>query len=266
MGVELPRVRRLLLTSLITVGCLGAPALAAPHAAREVIARYSFDGSGNAVMALSGTVKMAPGAVFVLTTADVTNHSQPIVFFPQVIDLDPRDGVRTYGAGGNQSICAAPLSCSVKNDLFNFGVSDSVSGSGGTFHLRLFLAARGAAITLHDKALLGWHAHHRSTGLVTRSDTDGTGGGVDVENVDVGVTAASSAPGPAGGSVAVAVPGCDVVGGGVLTLAGGTQTQDAICPSDPIGALAWKHTSWQLSGVAAGVSQNQTRLVVFPLS
>lgn len=259
-------LRRLLLCASLLLAATSVPALATTHSTHEAVATYSFDGAGDATMIVSGSIRMAPGAIFVLTQADVTSRAQPQVFFPQVLDLDPTDGIRTYGALGNHTACAAPLTCSVSGDTFGFGISFDVQGDGKhPIHVRMFLAARGAAVTLRDRVMLHWHARHRSTGLITRTDADAAGAGAEVEGNDIGAMTSVSAPGATGGSVALAIPGCDALGAGVMTLTGGTQTQDALCPTQPVGALAWQRTSWQMTGFAAGVSQNQTRLVVLPI-
>jgi len=265
--------RRGLIAGLVAAACAALfgvvplPALAAGHPrTQEVVARYSYDGAGDAVMVAGGTIRMAPGAILVFAQAEVSSRTNPLVFFPQVVDLDSRDGVRSYGAPGQHTLCAAPLSCSVQGDVFSFGVSNSVEGDGKTpLHLRFYLAARGAKVTLHDRAAIGWKIRHRTSGLVRRTDADATGAGIDAENFDLGVTTSVGAPGPAGGSVAIAVPGCDLVGAGLLMLSGGEQSTNALCPSGPVGELAWHKTTWSASGATAGVSTNQTRLVVLPL-
>jgi hypothetical protein len=247
---------------LLSIGLAG-PGWAASSKTSVAVARYSYDGSGDALMLIRGSVQMGPGALFVLVSVDDTSPQDPVVFFPQVIDLASADGVRSYGQAGQHSLCTAPLTCQVRGDTFSFGVSNSVEGDGkNTIHLRSYIAVRGVGAAIHDGGMIGWKAKHRSSGLLTRADTDAAGVGADVENTDIGVMTGITAPGQRGGSIAILVPDCDSAGAGVLTFAGGRQSQTVICPTGAVGDIAAKTTTWSATGATIGASANQTRLVV----
>ncbi|HVB26623.1 MAG TPA: hypothetical protein VNE21_01785 [Mycobacteriales bacterium] len=226
------------------------------------VARYSFDGRGSGLMLARGSIRIGAGAVFAFVSVDLTNPHHPQAFFGQVLDLGTPDGIRSYGAAGAHRLCTAPLSCRISGGTFSFDASYTVDASGSPpTHLRFYLALRGAQLSLHE-SLLGWRVHHRSGGLLIRSDADAAGVGVDVTGTDFGVTTGVFAPGPAGGSVGILVPGCDQLGAGALTLTGGSSSTTAVCPSYPVSAYAPGATTWSATGAAGGVSANQTRLAV----
>jgi hypothetical protein len=261
------------LVASLAVGAI--PIAAAPARLVTETVRYSYDGAGSASMVTTGTVRMAPRAVFAVVEVDLAPRKHPHAFFPEVLDLDPGDGVRTFGAVGNRELCRKPLTCHVQGDLFSFEIHDFASSDGShQLHLRFYLAARGAKVSIKDD-LVGYKAHRRSNGLITRYDTDATGAGIATSGVDVGALTGVSAPGDRAGSVAILVPGCGI-GGGVGTFRGGDATyapgpfkspyelisKVVLCPSGPVPKYAHRATIWTAEGLMAGASTNETRLVV----
>lgn len=89
------------------------------------------------------------------------------------------------------------------------------------------------------------------------------------------VFTAAAAPGGRSGSLAAAFPPCSVAASGVVgrgagrvTLAGGAEPAEAICPATRsfLGSYARGSTEWSLTGPAAGDSTaNDTRLFVLDL-
>ena len=259
-------MKRLLgaLTVLVSVAAV-TPAGAAEAPSREVIARYTFDGLHDGVVTLHGSVDIAPGAVFSDVAVDETVPGHPAAFFPEVIDLAQSDGLRGYGDGNGLSLCSVPLSCTVSGGKFRFSATYSISNDGKRpVHLRYYIAVRGPHATITDGVLLHWTSKHSSTGLVTRTDSDAAGGGIDAFGDDAGVMTGVSAPGPRRGSVAILVPGCDGTGAGAASLSGGVVQPTVVCPSDAVADVAMRTTTWSASGAVAGVSANQTRLLVLP--
>ena len=239
--------------------------MAAAAPSRVVIAKYSFDGGHDGVLTLNGSVDLAPGAFFSAVSVDETVPGHPDAYFPDVVDLGKTSGVQGYGAGHGVSLCSAPMTCTVSGGKFRFSSTYTVSTDGKTpVHLRYYIAVRGPHATITNGVLLHWTAKRRSSGLVTRTDADATGGGLNVFGEDAGVTTGVSAAGPRGGSVAILVPACDVVGAGAASLSGGLAQPTVVCPSDPVADVALRSTTWSASGAVAGVSEYQTRLVVLP--
>lgn len=238
------------------------PAVAARSTRMQVLwARYDFRGAGNGQLVLEGTARIGVGSY--IADADVMTYSGGMSTSGHVFDVTNIEDSRTYGALGNRDLCAGPLTCSWQGGKFGFGMDSQVFGDGHHFlHIRVYIAIAGEDVHLHDKLLDGWTAHHRSGGVTRVTDESAGGGGVQAGGQTLGVNTGATAAGPDGGSVAIAVPGCDDVGAGVLTLTGGATSTTALCPSDAIVGISNRPTTWVASGAVAGASENTTRLVV----
>ena len=257
------------LVSLAMLALGGAPVWAAPAPALKVaVARYSFTGArdGNGSLLVTGWVKMGAGAMFSDVVVLDAGSGNAQTFAATVIDLGPSVGVRGYGRLAGHSLCRAPLTCSISGGLFTFSSSFSVSGNGSDRpDLRQYIAVRGPAVHIQDDVTYGWRARHQGSGLIVRTDQDASGAGADIAGLDVGLTTAVSASGYRTGSVAILVPACEQAGAGLLSLTGGPNPVTALCPSGPVTAVSQRGTHWSATGAAAGVSGNQTRLVVIEL-
>jgi hypothetical protein len=239
------------------------PASGASGGVQTAVSRYSFDGRVAGYMQTNGRIPLGPGAMFADVSVDATDPAHPMAFFGDVIDLSSTDAVRTYGAAGKQSLCSAPLSCHVANGVFSFSASYTAQSDGKhAMHLRYYIVTRGSHVVVRDQSLYHWTAAHHPGGLTMRTDDNATGAGASVGGDDIGAMTGVTAPGPAGGSVAILVPGCDVVGAGALTLDGGVSPPTALCPSDPVTDVAPGATTWSVTGADAGVSSNSSRLLV----
>ena len=238
---------------------------AAPAPSRSVARIYTFDGTGNGVLLVSGTIDPGKGhGLFASVTGEAakTGAGPDTVFFPEVTDLDGTTP-HTFGALGQRDLCADPLTvCSeLRGGGLGFSTSFSVSGDGKqTTHLRFAVIARGAKVTFTEQ-MIGWRAHDlRGVHQVTDDTADGAG--VSAAGVTVGASLGATAPAARGGSVAIAVPPCDVAGAGVTLLTGPGSTQAGVCPTDAITATSRAAGTWTLTGAAAGVSTRSTRLLV----
>lgn len=220
--------------------------------------RYEFVGKDNGLLVIDGTAEVGAGSFLVEANVGPDGDA-----YGDVLDFDAVGPVGTYGAVGHHDLCAGPLTCEVAHGRLHFGVIYQVEGDGRhRLDLRFYVAVRGRHVQVRDQLLMGWSAQHRHGGVVRRTAADTDVVGATVPGVTAGVNAGVSAPGPAGGSVAVAIPACDVVGAGLLRLSGGRHAATAVCPSDPVSAVAARRTKWTASGAVAGVSEYASRLVV----
>jgi len=257
-------MRRLLaLAALSLVAVLHVPADASSPAQRVGL-RLDFDGKGSGVYVIQGSVKAdaaPPGLMASVSTDSV--HA----FFPEVLELRSGSASTTYGAAGVHSLCAAPAICTLSADgsTLDFSFSYSVSGDGvHEFHTRDYLVLEGAKVTITHTGVGAWTLHRfRSWTRVV--DDQVAVAGARVAGADAEVDQTASAKGGAHGSVALAVPPCDVAGAGVATLTGGAAgAQAIICPSSAVAGLATKPTTWTLNGALAGATTLHTRLLVLP--
>lgn len=226
-------------------------------------ARYSFDGTGSGLLYVSGSVKIVPGAFFATVSVANPHSPKPAPFFPDLLDLDAGSTAGTYGALGDRDLCAGPVSCHASGGRLEFSLTFGIQGDGRhRLDLSDYIVIRGADPTIHDIAVVRWTARHRTDGVLRRTDESAGGAGVTAYGLVAGVNTGTSAPGPAAGSVALAVPACDMVGAGVLTLSGGANGATAVCPSDLIADVAKRGTTWTATGAVAGASNHTTRLLV----
>lgn len=259
--------RRCLVGLVAVVGVLvtsvGVPAVAAKSAPVQTAwARYEFHSARSGVLLISGTVEAAPGAFFAEVAEFGANTTQPQTF-ADVLDLDSFSQVGTYGTAGNRDLCPGPVVCVAQNGGLGFSVTFDVEGDGHHVQdLREYFAVRGAHVVIHDRVLHGWTATHRAGGVTRRTVADANGSGAVALGQTVGTNLGVTAPGPAGGSLAVAVPGCDQAGAGALILSGGMTGETTLCPTDNVVGIAKKKTTWDATGAVAGWSSNTTRLVV----
>ena len=245
-------------------GAFASPA-AAEHASslQTKWAKYSYNGRGYAFLQIMGSAKIVPGSYFATVDVDRPTSSKADAFFPFILDLDSLSSARSYGAIGNRDLCPGPVNCHARGGAFSFSVGFTVQGGGSRPNgLDTYVVLRGADVKIHDILLHGWTAHHRDGGALRVSDSQAGGAGVDVFGNAAGANTGTSAPGPRGGSIGIAVPACDQVGAGLLVLTGGEQTQTAVCPSDAVAAVARRATTWTATGAVAGVSAYSTRMLV----
>jgi hypothetical protein len=250
-----------LLAAALAAVVMPASANASSHLSLQTDwAKYSFHGT-HGIGVVQGSAKLLPGAYLAIADVYAPDSSRPTVEFAAVFDIGSLQATGTYGALGNRNLCGGPVSCYMANGTFRFGSEFSMQGNTPTA-MAQYLVIRAADVKIHDRVLRGWTAQHRSGGALRLTQDQAEGGGISTQGYDAGINSGSTAPGPAAGSVAVAVPACDTAGGGLLTLSGGWQPQHAICPSGAIGAVAFHRTTWRVSGTVAGVTQNTTRLLV----
>jgi hypothetical protein len=197
-------------------------------------------------------------------SVDRTQAGKPTAFFPDVIDLDAASTVHTYGAIGDQDLCSGPVDCHVHGGRLTFGLTFTISGDGKhPVDLQQYIVARGADVRIHDAFLIHWNARHRVGGVLRRTADQAGGAGVDARGVVAGANSGTTARGFSDGSIAIAAPGCDIAGAGVLTLTGGVHDPVlAVCPSDLVTDLAPHGTTWTATGAVAGASSYSTRLLV----
>lgn len=249
-----------------------APAVAhatSPPLRPSVQRLYSFDGTGDACLLLSGSVDPGKGrALFaqVEGEADKTGGAPARVFFPQVIDLDNTDP-HTYGTIGQRDLCPDPRTVCHLLPGGGLGFTSTVVVSGDDqhiWHLRFAIVVTGAKVTFKEK-MIGWRGRDlRGTQQVTNDQADGTG--ATGFGASAGATLAATAPAGAWGSIAIATPPCDVAGAGIALLTGpGGVSTPGICPTDAFGAATNRSGSWNLTGPAAGISSRSTRLLVLDL-
>lgn len=262
-------LRGMVVILLAAAGLAAGPVSAGTHGPRvqTEIARYTFNRAGSGTLVISGSARIVPGAVFAVVDVDMTDPQHPKAWAPTVVDLGTFSGVDTYGAIQGHRLCPAPLTCSVRNGEFIFNDSFQISGTAGSMRDEEYVVLRGADVQIADQVLHGWTAKHRHGGLLRRTDADAGGAGLSagdggVSGYDAGVNTGVSAPGPAAGSIAIAVPACEDAGVGVLQLTGGVQQPSAVCPSDAIADVAAHATTWSATGAVAGASENTSRLLV----
>lgn len=257
-------MRRLLaVLALGLVAALHVPASAAATVQRVGL-RLDFDGAGSGVYVISGVIKTDARHPGLLASVSSTGTH---AYFPQVVELGTGGAHSTYGALGSHSLCPAPAVCTISPDggTLGFSFSYSVQGDGvHPFHDRDYLVLQGAQVTLDHSGVGAWTLH-RFSSWTQVVDTQTAFAGAGSDGLDVEVDRSVSATGGSQGSVAIAVPPCDVIGAGVATLSGGAQgVQPVACPSSALAALATRRTTWDLSGALAGASALRTRLLVLP--
>lgn len=256
-------MRRLLaLAALVLAAVVHAPAEAAP-AVQRVGLRLSFDGTGNGSYVISGAIQTDATHPAVLALVSTFGKD---TFAPEVVELGADGPSSTYGAAGNHSLCPPPLTCTVSPDggTLGFSSSYSIQGDGKhAFHTRDYLVLQGAKVTF-DHAGVGNWSLHRFSSWTRVVDTQAGYVGARSGGEDLEVDRSVRAAGGPGGSIAIAVPPCDV-GGGVATLSGGDRgAQPVVCPSSAVSGLATKRTTWSLDGALAGTTNVTTRLLVLP--
>jgi hypothetical protein len=261
-------LRRCLVGLVAGVGVV-ATSVAVPAAAaaaptvQTAWARYDFRSAHSGYLAIKGRVDPGPGAFFATTTVFNAHSSQPQAPFSFVLDLDSSAETGTYGAVGNRDLCPGAVTCVFKNGGLVFDASFDVTGDGRHVQdIRSYIAARGTHVVIRDMVLRHWEATHRASGVVRRTVADVDGAGVVAAGQVVGSNVGVTAPGPAGGSIAIAVPGCDQIGAGALILSGGATGETTLCPTGPIAAVAKRSTTWTATGAVAGWSEYTTRLIV----
>jgi len=257
-------MRRLLVWVVVaTLLSSAASSWASADRPRVVVAKYVFEGTGRGVLSVHGAVRVTPGAMLVTAIVDESKARHPVVLDPQIVELEPPNGVRTHGAAGEHAICAAPLDCQLQRGTLEFNENFIFNGDRRHRSKLVFvIAARGASVRLHDDVMIRWHARPRTSSLVTRLDDDAAGTGVAVGGTEAGVETTVAAPGAAPGSLALAVPGCDISGVGTADLTGGRSAETVVCPAGPVGAVATGATRWALTGMVAGLTAYETRLIV----
>lgn len=263
------RILRRVIVAVVALVSVAASAIAIPAGAagspdaHTAWARYVFHGKGSGFLQVTGRVEAAPGAFFALVTEFRDPHAPPQAPFADVLDLDSLSQAGTYGAAGNRDLCPGLATCIAENGGLGFTVSFGVGGDGRHVQdVRQYIVARGAHVVVRDQMRIGWTATHRAGGVTRRTVSDATGAGAVALGQTVGAELGVSAPGPAGGSIAIAVPGCEQAGAGVLTLTGGVTEETTICPTDNIAGVAEKATTWNASGAVGGWSNNTSRLIV----
>lgn len=255
--------------ALASVAGLVAPAVAVPALAagtahvQTAWARYDFRSAHAGFLEVTGRVDAGPGAFFATTTVFQPHSSQPQAPFSFVLDLDSSDQMGTYGAAGNRDLCPGAPTCVIENGGLVFSASFDVTGDGRHVQdISTYIVARGAHVVIRDRLVDRWSASHRAGGVMRRTVADADGAGVVAAGQTVGANLGVSAPGPTGGSIAIAVPGCDQAEAGALMLSGGLTGETALCPTTNVAAVAKKATTWKAAGAVGGWSQNTTRLVV----
>lgn len=257
---------------LALAGALAAvlPAQAAP-APQQVTRAYAFDGAGTGVLVVRGTVEAPRGGWFALVAGDATGAGKApdAVYFPQVVDLDP-SAPHTYGRSGRRDVCVDPVTtCTVSADgaSLSFLSVFVVAGDEETeSHVRYWVAAEGARVRVRE-TLLGWR--RTTVGGVRRVGDDRADGvgvtGMNDPRRSAGVLLRATANGGRRGSIAVAVPPCDVAGAGPAVLTGPGVTEPQACPTSAFAAVTRRAGPWTLTGPSAGVSATGTRLLVLDL-
>jgi hypothetical protein len=263
------KLRRRCLVALVALAGAVTTSVAVPAAAvgsaavQTAWARYDFHSARSGFLVISGRVDPAPGAFFAEVTELDARSTQPRAPFADVLDLDSFSELGTYGAVGNRDLCPGPVTCIAQNGGLGFSISFDVSGDGRHMQdIREYFVVRGAHVVIHDRLLKRWTASHRAGGVTRRTVADASGAGAVALGQTVGANLGVTAPGPTGGSIAIAVPGCDQIGAGALILSGGLTGETTICPTDNVAAIARKATTWDATGAVAGWSNNTTRLVV----
>lgn len=260
-------LRRCLVSLLAIAGVATSAAIPAAAGGSAPLqtawARYDFHSVHSGFLRVTGSVEAAPGAFFASVTEFQPHSTNPQAPFADVLDLDTLGQLGTYGAVGNRDLCPGPAVCVAEDGGLAFSVDFDVNGDGRHLaDISNYLVVRGAHVVIHDRLLAHWTATHRTGGVTRKTTADVTGAGAVAFGETVGANAGVSAAGPAGGSIAIAVPGCEEGGAGVLTLTGGLTGETTLCPTDSIAAIAKRATTWNVSGAVAGWSELATRLVV----
>ena len=258
--------RALVVASMLSATLAWVPVSAHASTIESVLAKFSFDGAGSAVLDVEGAVTTSTRSVLVMTDVDRSNPASSTVLTPQVLDLRQTQDLETYGIPGRRSICAPPMQCNESADRVTFQLKYKIDGGSHRSHIDVYLAVRGLNISMHNVKIVGWRERvMKGAGvLTTRNGDEGSGTGVNADGSYASVMSGGTAGGQAHGSVGLAVPPCDSVGVGSVTLAGGQQPQTATCPSGVLGAVATHSTMWKLTGPPVGVADNKIRLAVFP--
>jgi hypothetical protein len=263
---NLTAVRRLVvLLAGLALLATGAPSLAAQPRLQRQLLVFTYDGTGPGLLSVSGTVEAngRPGYLASVAAEALDGHLDP--FFPDVYELgDGGAPAHTYGAAGTHDVCASPLvTCTADpgSTSLQFSIGFSVGESPRPVHLRMLIAVEGTKVKTAS-AKIGWKGTKRTGGFsrVTGGGTGFRAGGFAAEALPD-----ASLRGGRKGSVAIAVPPCDQLGAGLLTLAGGRKDAVAACPTGPFTAAADGPARWSLTGDAAGVSSYLTRLIVVDL-
>jgi hypothetical protein len=259
-------VRRLLF-ALICCALLAAAAPSfgsTPRLERQLLV-FSYDGKGPALLSVEGSVEAIGRPGYLASVAADGEGSDLTPFFPDLVELG-EDGapLQTYGAVGAHDLCLSPVvTCDSRagSSSLQFGISFSVGKSSSPVHIRMVVALEGTRVRA-SHVEIGWKARKRLGGF-SRVTTGGTG----VRTVGTSLEALPTAtlPGGRGGSIAVAVPPCDQVGAGIVTLTGAKAASTTACPTGPFAAAAVGVTRWSMAGTAAGMSTYRTRLLVFDL-
>jgi hypothetical protein len=254
----------LLLAGLLDAATVTPSLASGPRLQRELLV-FSYDGPGPALLSVDGYVeaKGRPGYFADVTGGVHDGHLVP--YFADVLELgEPAGPPHVYGAAGSHDLCAAPaITCTTTpgSSRLRFTVGSIMGRSEATIHARYFLALEGTS--LHAETVgIGWKVQRRTAGI---SRVAGGGTGAHALGSYVEAMPSASLPGGRRGSIAIAVPPCDELGAGTVTLTGAAQPDQRTCPTSAFADAAARATSWTLSGPAAGASEYRTRLLVIDL-
>jgi len=286
------RLRVLLVLASVTLvvsgSAVAAPKAAPPKVKREVVTIERTARHGLAALALIGKVKAdrAPGF---FAAVDRSQHGAELV---SKADFSGTSGITRYGHGANESLCNAPVACdfNTSSNTFTFSITetDDADGPSSWSGVTRYLALEGTSIDL-QVAAIGFTVkrHTRSTfARVSREAADADG--INALGIGAEVFRAAQLRGGRRGSFALLQLPCDFQGAGAVTFtATGDQlpnlvhcdVQESVGPvtiypvqvgpenQDYSGRGSFSRTangatSWQVSGLATGVSSTVTRLFV----
>ena len=252
-----------LVISAMTLVALLPAASAAPPPQQRQVHTYRFTGAGPSILYVKGTLlaQGAPALLSVIYTDDDPRTGRPRSAMLTDVYEFGADGTSVYGANDDLG-CVAPLRC-------------TVDASGGEIAFSIFydldapvpvaftvrVVTQAARVRITDRVLERWRATHRSGGYTQVTAADATADGVATSGTSAEVLREASARGGRRGSIAVAVPPCDV-GVGRMRLDGGRAPVEIGCPTRAVTAFADRATTWRLSGLAAGTASAGTRLLV----
>ena len=252
-----------LMISAVLLGAVLPAATAAAPAQQRQVHTYRFTGSGPSILYVKGTLlaKGAPALLSVVYTDDDPRTGRPRSAMVTDVYEFGGDGTSVYGADGDLG-CVAPLRCTVDSDGPEIGFSifydlDAPVPVAFSVHV----VTQGARIRITDRVLERWRASHRTGGYTQVTAADATADGVVTSGTRAEVLRGATARGGRRGSIAIAVPPCDV-GVGQLRLDGGRAPVEIGCPTRAVAAFADRATTWRLSGLAAGTASTATRLLV----
>lgn len=227
--------------------------------------RYEHDPRGAGLLAVGGRIRAtaADGATLAYALRDAQTGSIPIA---RVVDVAP-SSVGTYGVIGNHT-CALPVQCTVVTEdgwiEFTFtvrGPHDPSRRKGMVF----YLGAIGAAVDIQQASGTNWRGASRTAGVQRITSAHSSGAGIAVLNYQAGAETGASARGGDNGSLAIAVPPCEIAGAGVIQLHGPAGTVTGTCLTGPVAAMATTRADWTVTGATAGLTQNFTRLFTFDI-